>query len=250
MTASKSQPPSRRDVVSAGGAALAVAASSPAIANSSQVDEESVALRDPTGKYPNPPFPTAVATLARPCRADDSSAGPRREQLSRVAAACRTQGADHRAATRAWAAPRRLLLRARAPTSPSTICPRNRRTRGEVIDLIRTRAGRKDCRHSRRPSEKSFCRRAGRTTQCEALGGLDILVMNAGRQQTRESILDAIERRLRRHDEDQHLCAVLDHQGGAASFARRARHHRARPPSRPMIPRRTFSTTRKPKRRR
>ena len=56
MTASKSHPPSRRDVVSAGGATLAVAASSPAIAKSSSrwPDEESPALRDPKDKISKP----------------------------------------------------------------------------------------------------------------------------------------------------------------------------------------------------
>ena len=42
------------------------------------------------------------------------------------------------------------------------------------------------------------------------LGGLDILVCNAARQQTRASIL-GFQRRFRFNDENQHLRAVLDH---------------------------------------
>ena len=56
MTANKSHPPSRRDVVNGGGASLAIVASSPAVAKTSHDNKESPALQDPKDKYPNPPF--------------------------------------------------------------------------------------------------------------------------------------------------------------------------------------------------
>ena len=56
----------------------------------------------------------------------------------------------------------------------------------------------------------------------EGLGGLDILVSNAGRQQYARVHPRRLVGGFRRDDEDQHLRAVLDHQGGAAaSQARR-----------------------------
>ena len=55
------------------------------------------------------------------------------------------------------------------------------------------------------------------------------------------------DRGFRRDDEDEHLCAVLDHQGGAAAHAARARPSSAQRRSRLMILRPTFTTMRRPR---
>ena len=82
------------------------------------------------------------------------------------------------------------------------------------------------------------------------LGGLDIVVSNAGRQQARAIDPGAHDRRLRRDDEDEHLRAVLDHQGGACRICRRARRLSGQRRSRRTILRRICTTTRRPRRRR
>ena len=56
MSRSKLQPPSRRQVVSAGGASLAFATSTAALAQPSSSPDEAETLRDPKDKYPKPPF--------------------------------------------------------------------------------------------------------------------------------------------------------------------------------------------------
>lgn len=58
------------------------------------------------------------------------------------------------------------------------------------------------------------------------LGGLDILVNNAARQQTHASILDITTRTVRLDHENEYLCAVLDHQGGVAAFEAGISDHR------------------------
>ena len=118
----------------------------------------------------------------------------------------------------------------------------------EVVDLIKA-AGRKARPDPRRPSRRGLLPAGSSTTRSAQLGGLDILVSNAGRQQSRASILDI-------SDEDFDatmktniyapfwiIKAALPHlQPGSAIIGR--------PPSRPMIPRPISTTTRRPRRRR
>ena len=63
---------------------------------------------------------------------------------------------------------------------------------------------------------ETFCQRLVEEA-VEKLGGLDILVSNAARQQTKRLDHGHFQRGFRRDDEDEHLRAVLDHQGGAAA---------------------------------
>jgi hypothetical protein len=76
MTASKSHPPSRRDVVSAGGATLAVAASSLAIAKSSQADEKEPGFAGSQGQISQ----AAVGAKARSHWPPDGRYRPRFQQ--------------------------------------------------------------------------------------------------------------------------------------------------------------------------
>ena len=187
MTASKSHPPSRRDVVSAGGATLAVAASSPAIAKSSQADEESSALRDPKDKYPNPPFERqsqpwpglAGRMTPRPDHGESSYRGSGR-LAGRKALVTGGDSGMGRAAAIAFA-------REGADVAINHL-PEEEEDAREVIDLIR-KEGRTGLSISGDLRNEAFCRRLVDET-VRGLRGLDILVMNAGRQQTRKSILD------------------------------------------------------------
>ena len=118
----------------------------------------------------------------------------------------------------------------------------------EVFDLIKAE-GRKGRRASRRSARRGFCKKLVEEA-VKGLGGLDIVVCNAGAPAEPRIDPGHLHRGFRRHHEDQHLRAVLDHQGGAAAPASRARRSSAPPPSRPTIPRRTSTTTPRPRRRR
>ena len=94
----------------------------------------------------------------------------------------------------------------------------------EVVELIRDAGAR------RRPlpgdiRDEAFCKKLV-SDAVAALGGLDILVSNAGRQQARAVDPRHHHRGFRRDDEDQHLRAVLDHQGAPAASAARLDDHR------------------------
>src|ERR1700722_5519357 len=187
MTASKSHPPSRRDVVSAGGATLAVAASSPAIAKSSQADEESSALRDPKDKYPNPPFERqsqpwpglAGRMTPRPDHGESSYRGSGR-LAGRKALVTGGDSGMGRAAAIAFA-------REGADVAINHL-PEEEEDAREVVELIKADA-RKALSLPRAIRDEGFGKRLVEEA-AQGLGGLDILVSNAGRQQTHASILD------------------------------------------------------------
>ncbi len=65
--------------------------------------------------------------------------------------------------------------------------------------------------------DEEFCKKLVEDA-VSGLGGLDIVVSNAGRQQTHGAV--------RLDDEDQHLRALLDHQGRPAPSQARLMHHR------------------------
>jgi hypothetical protein len=161
MKTSQSHPPSRRDVVSAGGATLAVAASSPAVATPSHGDEERSGLRDPKDKFPKPPF----------------------ERQSQPWPGLAPSRAKAMAAARPMP---------ESPPVTSALRPASRHEEEEdareVIDLIK-KEGRTGLSISGDLRDEAFCKRLVDET-VRGLGGIDILVMNAGRQQTRRSILD------------------------------------------------------------
>jgi NAD(P)-dependent dehydrogenase (short-subunit alcohol dehydrogenase family) len=94
----------------------------------------------------------------------------------------------------------------------------------EVVDLIRA-AGRKAVPILGDLRDASFCRRLVEEA-VRQLGGLDILVSNAGRQQSRASIAEVSDEDFWRDDENEHLRALLPHKGRAAEFAAWLRNHR------------------------
>ncbi len=79
----------------------------------------------------------------------------------------------------------------------------------EVIALIK-KEGRKGVAIPGDLRDEAFCKELVRKA-VEGLGGLDILVNNAGRQADSGFDSGANDRGLRRDDEDEYLCAVLDH---------------------------------------
>jgi NAD(P)-dependent dehydrogenase (short-subunit alcohol dehydrogenase family) len=62
--------------------------------------------------------------------------------------------------------------------------------------------------------DEAFCQRLV-DEAVRGLGGLDIVISNAGRQQSHASILDIPTEQF--NDECEHLRAVLDHHGGVAA---------------------------------
>ena len=86
----------------------------------------------------------------------------------------------------------------------------------EVIELIR-QEGRVGLSLPGDLRDEAFCKRLV-DDAVKGLGGLDILVMNAGRQQTPRLDPRHFRRGFRRHHEDEHLRAVLHHTGRAAAL--------------------------------
>ena len=115
-------------------------------------------------------------------------------------------------------------MRAKAPTSPSTTFPTEEPDASEVIALIKAE-GRIGVAIPGDLRDEEFCQEL-----------VDRAVERSRRprhpgQQCRppaDTRLDPRyhDRGFRRDDEDQHLRAVLDHQGGAAASEARLRHHR------------------------
>jgi NAD(P)-dependent dehydrogenase (short-subunit alcohol dehydrogenase family) len=187
MTGSKGRPPSRRDVVTGGGVSLAVVAGAPAVAKAPPAIEGPEALRDPKDKYPKPPFerqsqpwPGLASRMnPRPDHGEGSYRGSGR-LAGRKALVTGGDSGMGRAAAIAFA-------REGADVAINHL-PDEEEDAREVIDLIR-KDGRTGLSIPGDLRDEAFCRRLV-DEAVRALGGLDILVMNAGRQQTRKSILD------------------------------------------------------------
>jgi NAD(P)-dependent dehydrogenase (short-subunit alcohol dehydrogenase family) len=187
MSTGEHFPISRRQVVGAGGIGLAAAAASPAFAQSSNQAAASVVLQDPTSKYPKPPFrrqsqpwPGLAGKMdPRPDHGEESYRGSGR-LAGRKALVTGGDSGMGRAAAIAFA-------REGADVAINHL-PEEEPDAREVIDLIRAeeRLGLSIPGDIR---DEAFCRRLV-DEAVSGLGGLDILVSNAGRQQTRASILD------------------------------------------------------------
>jgi NAD(P)-dependent dehydrogenase (short-subunit alcohol dehydrogenase family) len=187
VTASKSHPRSRRAVVSAGVARLATVATTRGVAKESQANEESPGLRDPQDKYPKPPFerqsqkwPGLASRMnPRPDHGETTYCGSGR-LVGRKALITGGDSGMGRAAAIAFA-------REGADVAINHL-PEEEEDAREVVDLIR-KEGRTGLSISGDLRNEAFCKRLVDKT-VRGLGGIDILVMNAGRQQTRQSILD------------------------------------------------------------
>ena len=184
-------PLSRRKIMSGAGIGLAVAAAAPAFAQSAApVAPEPAAakpLQDPTTKYPKPPYPRQEQTwpgLAgqmnpRPDHGETSYRGSGRLAGRRALVTGGDSGMGRAAAI--------ALAREGADVAINYL-PYEEPDAREVIGFIKA-AGRTGLAIPGDLRDETFCQQlVARAVQ--GLGGLDIVVSNAGRQQSHASILD------------------------------------------------------------
>jgi len=181
----------RREVIGGIGATIAVAAVSPVLGatGSSSEGEGTVppGLQDPTTKYPRPPFESqsqpwpglASKMNPKPDHGETSYKGSGRLQ-GRKALITGGDSGMGRAAAIAYAREGADVAINYYPTEEPDA--------KEVIALIKA-AGRKAVAIPGDLREESFCKHLV-DEAVRQLGGLDILVSNAGRQQSKQSILD------------------------------------------------------------
>ena len=175
---------SRRQVVSGAGLATAAAVAPAAAAAQTHTGAP---MQDPTTKYPKPPFPhqeqpwpgLASKMNPRPDHGEQSYKGSGR-LLGRKALITGGDSGMGRAAAIAYAREGADVAINYFPTEEPDA--------QEVIALIRE-AGRKGVAIPGDLRDEAFCKHLVEQA-VEQLGGLDIVVSNAGRQQTRASILD------------------------------------------------------------
>ncbi len=179
---------SRRNIVSGGaGLGLAAAAAAPVLAQSAAPSAPAQPLQDPTTKYPRPPFPAqsqpwpglASRMSPRPDHGETSYRGSGR-LAGRKALITGGDSGMGRAAAIAYAREGADVAINYYPTEE----PDAR----EVVALIRAE-GRTAVAIPGDLREEAFCQ-ALVSRAAQGLGGLDILVSNAGRQQAHASILD------------------------------------------------------------
>jgi NAD(P)-dependent dehydrogenase (short-subunit alcohol dehydrogenase family) len=194
MSSDERFPYSRRAIVSAGGLGLAAAAS-PAFAQNStgrplSRDNEAPAvegLQDPRTKYPKPPFrrqqqpwPGLASRMEpRPDHGETSYRGSGR-LAGRKALVTGGDSGMGRAAAIAFA-------REGADVAINHL-PEEEQDASEVVDLMKSE-GRTALSIPGDVRDEAFCKRLV-AEAVRGLGGIDILVSNAGRQQSRPSILD------------------------------------------------------------
>ena len=250
MSSDERLPFSRRAIVGASGLGLVAAArrqlsrrlrrASP----SASPNAAPAGLQDPRKQVPKAAVPPPVAALAGAREPNGPAAGPRRDVLSRLGPAAGRKalitGGDSgmgRAAAIAFA-------REGADVAINYL-PDEEPDAREVIELIKGE-GRIGLVDSGRYSRRGVLQAPGRR------GGQRSRRPRHPRQQCgapTEPRLDPryLDRGLRRDDEDQHLRAVLDHQGGAAASAAGLGASSAPPPNRLTIPRPTSTTMRRPR---
>src|SRR3977135_96272 len=191
MTSEKKPSVSRRTIVGGAGIAAAGVAASrvPSMAQGNQTMSEQQ-LRNPVDKYPKPPFKRqsqpwpgpASLMYPRPYPGESSYKGSGRV-AGRKALITGGDSGMGRAAAIAYAREGADVAINYFPTEEPDA--------KEVIDLIKA-AGRKAVAIPGDIRNEAFCRELVDRAVTE-LGGLDIVVSNAARQQTRASILDVTD---------------------------------------------------------
>jgi NAD(P)-dependent dehydrogenase (short-subunit alcohol dehydrogenase family) len=185
MSEQERGPLSRREIVGAGGASIAVAATRPAFAQSGQSGVSG--LVNPDTRYPKPPFkrqsqpwPGLASRMdPRPDHGEKAYRGSGRLSARKALITGGDSGMGRAAAI--------AFAREGADVAINHL-PEEEPDAREVIDLIR-QEGRVGLSIPGDLRDEAFCKRLV-DEALRGLGGLDILVMNAGRQQTRASILD------------------------------------------------------------
>ena len=187
MDTNDKAPVSRRHMVGAAGAGLAIAAAAPAFAQGAAPAPTAQPLADPTTKYPRPPYPRqsqpwpglASKMDPRPDHGETSYRGSGR-LLGRKALITGGDSGMGRAAAIAYA-------REGADVAIN-YHPDEEPDAREVIALIKAE-GRTGLALPGDLRDEAFCQRLV-ADAVQGLGGLDIVVSNAGRQQAHASILD------------------------------------------------------------
>jgi len=189
MASNRTSSISRRSVVGAAGIAVAgsAAALSPSIAKGNSSMNQPTMLQDPTDKYPRPPYkkqsqpwPGLASKMEpRPDHGETSYRGSGR-LAGRKALITGGDSGMGRAAAIAYA-------REGADVAINYL-PSEEPDAREVIDLIEAEE-RKGLAIPGDLRNEQFCQQLVEQA-INGLGGLDIVVCNAGRQQTRASILD------------------------------------------------------------
>ncbi|MFD0794075.1 SDR family oxidoreductase [Mucilaginibacter litoreus] len=181
---------SRRTVITGLGAGLAAAAVTPVLGATeapAQNNFEAVGLEDPTSKYPKPPFngqsqpwPGLASKMdPRPDHGEKSYKGSGR-LAGRKALITGGDSGMGRAAAIAYAREGADVAINYYPTEEPDA--------KEVVELIKA-AGRKAVAIPGDLRDEAFCKKMV-DEAVKQLGGLDILVNNAARQQTKPSVLD------------------------------------------------------------
>ena len=184
---SKQDDLSRRNVVGAAGLGIAAAATVGSSAAWADATPTAAPLQNPTVKYPRPPFPEqsqpwpglASKMTPRPDHGETSYKGSGR-LMGRRALITGGDSGMGRAAAIAYAREGADVAFVYYPTEEPDA--------QEVVALIKA-AGRKAVPLPGDLREEAFCTKAVADAVSQ-LGGLDILVSNAGRQQSHPSILD------------------------------------------------------------
>ncbi len=186
MSTNDPNPLSRRQMVSGAGIGLAAAVSAPAFAQSTP-PAPAATLQDPTTKYPKPPFhsqsqpwPGLASRMDPPPDHGETSYRGSGRLLGRRALITGGDSGMGRAAAIAYA-------REGADVAINYL-PAEEPDAQQVIALIKA-AGRKALPIPGDLRDEAFCQSLV-AQAVQGLGGLDILVSNAGRQQSRASILD------------------------------------------------------------
>ena len=180
----------RRHAISAAGATLAASSSGSALAQSTAPPPTAEQLRDPKTKYPRPPFrrqeqpwPGLASEMdPRPDHGETSYKGSGR-LVGRKALITGGDSGMGRAAAIAYAREGADVAIGYYPTEEPDA--------QQVIQLIRD-AGRRAVALPGDIRDEAFCKKMV-ADAVAGLGGLDILVSNAARQQARQSILDVTD---------------------------------------------------------
>ena len=193
MSSNQDQPFSRRGLVAGAGIGLAAAASGTAFAQNAPANAGSASapaaqpLQDPRDKYPKPPFPQqnqpwpglASKMTPRPDHGETSYRGSGRLAGRRALITGGDSGMGRAAA---------IAYAREGADVAINYYPSEEEDAREVVALIQ-QAGRKAVPIPGDLRDEQFCQQLV-ANAVQQLGGLDILVSNAGRQQTHPSILD------------------------------------------------------------
>jgi NAD(P)-dependent dehydrogenase (short-subunit alcohol dehydrogenase family) len=187
MSESQSKSVSRRMMIGGLGAGIAASVAAPAMGQNTTGGSTAQPVQDPTTKYPKPPYkftkqpwPGLASKMDPPPDHGETSYKGSGRLMGRKALITGGDSGMGRAAAIAYAREGADVAINYFPTEEPDA--------KEVIALIRAE-GRKAVAIPGDLRDVKFCRELPMKAM-QALGGLDILVMNAGRQQTFDSILD------------------------------------------------------------